>query len=113
MEVGIFMLTIGVIASSVLFAGGICLGDFRAEERYKKSFCRDRLCPFLHCGDTDLCHSDMGDSDRQEHSGQDRLPVAPDQEEVEAVLHYLRLGASDREKRVIDHLLGQEACDNE
>ena len=55
----------------------------------------------------------MGDSDRAEHSGQDMGSDVPSPEEISRVLWVLRLGASATEKRVIDHLIRQEGCDNE
>lgn len=85
----------GVAFSAILVAGGVLYADWMD----KRELYRDRGCI-----------SDVGDPDRQ-RDGMDRYIPTP--EEIEQVLYVLRIGASNREKEVIDYLIDKEGEEDE
>lgn len=91
MELTIFMITIGMLIAFGLIGIGVCIGDAMAKGKY----------------DGNNGVQLRGDRVPDDGSSVDRHNP-PDSEEIINVLWVLRLGASAREKRVIDYLLTQE-----
>ena len=104
MEWSIFLISMGMLMSLGLIGIGVCIGDGLAKAQLHK--CDNS--PDVSGGDTDLSDSGMGETDRAEHSGQDLGSDVPSPELVASVLAVLRMGASQREKEVIDYLLTKE-----
>ena len=109
MEWSMFLITMGMLMAFGFIGIGVCIG----EGLDKRELCKCDSGSDVSGGDPNLRDSAMGDSDRAEHSGQDMGSDVPSPEEISRVLWVLRLGASATEKRVIDHLIRQEGCDNE
>ena len=85
---------IGALVAIVFFGSGVCFGG-----------CNCRDSEGQHDGLDDMrTHIPWRDRDR---SGDNRHAV-PDSEEIDNVLHVLRIGSSGRERRVIDYLIEKE-----
>ena len=95
MEINIFCITLTAIMAVLLVGIGVQLG--RSDKGESN-------------GDTDnrVCVPD-GDRDRGSDNGQ---PQQMDPEEVTAVLYLFRIGATSREKQVIDYLIDKEEREN-
>lgn len=109
MEWSVFLISMGMLMSFALIGIGVCIGE-RVD---KGQLYKCDNCPVLCNGADSLSYSNMGGSNRQEHSGQDLGPNEPTPEEILNVLRVLRIGASGTEQRVIDHLMREEVKDNE
>jgi hypothetical protein len=95
MEINIFCITLSLVMAVILVGIGVQIGRNDKGESN---------------GDTDnrVCVPD-GDRNRGSDHGQ---PQQMDPEEVTAVLYLLRIGASSREKQVIDYLIDKEEREN-
>lgn len=94
MEWELFLITMGLLMGFCFLGVGICIG---------------RLYQDVSDGNSDSSDS-PADSSGMDRSV-DRDPPTP--EEIVNVLYVLRIGASNREKRVLDHLIDQEEGDND
>ena len=96
MEFYSFLITMGAILALAFIGIGVCIGDAMAKG--KSDECDSVRIRGLHVPDVDN-HLDRSDT--------------PDSEEISLVLYNLRIGASTREKAVIDYLLDKEGAENE
>lgn len=88
MEIGsiAICLTLGALICLVFTGIGVCFGRSSKEQ---------------HDSDSDvIVYIPM----RYRNRGRDKRDSKPSPEEIDEVLEYFRIGASDREKRVIDYL---------
>ena len=95
MEWNIFLITMGMLMSFGLIGIGVCIGDSMVKG--KSDECDSVRLRGVHVPDADN-HLDRSDP--------------PDTEEISIVLYNLRIGASVREKAVIDYLLDKEGAEN-
>lgn len=95
MEINIFCITLTAIMAVLLVGIGVQLG------RSDKGQLND---------DSDI-RIYIPDRDRN-RSGNNGQPQQMDPEEVTAVLYLFRIGASSREKQVIDYLIDKEEREN-
>lgn len=95
MEWGCMGFLLGALTAIVFVGIGVCIG--RNDKGESNGDTDNRVC--VHCGDWN----------RSSDHGQ---PQQMDPEEVTAVLYLLRIGASSREKQVIDYLIDKEEREN-
>ena len=96
MDVGSIAICI-TIGALIVFASigiGVCIGD-RSDKR--KSIPDSDVRLYVY--------------NRYRSRGSDKRDDKPDNKEIEDVLYTLRIGASNREKRVIDYLIDKEGTD--
>jgi len=86
-----FML--GTLVCIIFFGAGVVIGDKRNDTGELRNDSDNRVCG--------------SSSDRVDRS----VDGNPTPEEIELVLYVLRLGSSDRERRVLDYLIDKE-CEN-
>lgn len=98
MEMLFFGVLIGMIICTIIFGGGVVYADYLDKTTHSGD-----NSGILHPNGDAGCDRDMVDRDTK------RVPTP---EEIEAVLNNFRMGASETEKCVIDHILGQERRDN-
>ena len=98
MEWNIFLITMGMLMSFGLIGIGVCIGD--AYRNNKES------------SDGSDISGVLSDVRLRDGSSCDGSPVSVDRQEIEIVLYNLRIGASEREKAVIDYLLDKEGAKN-
>ena len=92
MEVGVIVIciTVGALICFALFGIGVICGRYDKEQPNRDSDIRIYI---------PVRYRNRGRNNRQD---------IPDKTEIENVLYTLRIGASDREKRVIDYLIDKE-----
>lgn len=95
MEINIFCITLTAIMAVLLVGIGVTLGRCNNGELNDDSDVRIYV------------------PDRHRNRGSDHGQLKQmDSEEVTAVLYLLRIGASDREKQIIDYLIDKEEREN-
>ena len=103
MEYYVFLITMGMLLAAIFIGVGIVIG-----RDSKGTSCRDNnpiVCPG---GDSNVCNSPMGNIHGEKRSGCD---IRPDRKEISMILYTLRIGATDREKKVIDYLIDKEGAE--
>lgn len=95
MEINIFCITLTAIMAVILVGIGVQLG--RADKGESNGDSDNRVC--------------VPDGDRNRGSDNGQLEQM-DPEEVTAVLYLFRIGATSREKQVIDYLIDKEEREN-
>lgn len=95
MEINIFCITLTAIMAVLLVGIGVQIG--RNDKGESNGDTDNRVC--VHCGDWNRSR-DHGHTE----------PMEP--EEIISVLYLLRIGASSREKQVIDYLIDKEEREN-
>ena len=96
MEFYSFLITMGAILALAFIGIGVCVGDAMAKGKFDE--CDSVRIRGLRIPDVDN-HLDRSNP--------------PDSEEISLVLHNFRIGASTREKAVIDYLLDKEGAEND
>ena len=98
MEWNIFLITMGMLMSFGLIGIGVCIGDVYRNNK--------------ESSDGSDISGVLSDVRLRDGRSCDGSPVSVDRQEIEIVLYNLRIGASEREKAVIDYLLDKEGAEN-
>lgn len=98
MEFNVFLITIGALLALAFIGIGVIIGDVNRNNKGQSLPDSDvRLYVYS----------------RYRDRGSDKRGDKPDDKEIEDVLYTLRIGASNREKRVIDYLIDEKGVKNE
>lgn len=95
MEINIFCITLSLVMAVLLVGIGVTIG--RNDKGESNGDIDNRVC--VHCGDRNRS---------RDHGHTEQM----DPEEIISVLYLLRIGASNREKQVIDYLIDKEEREN-